>query len=82
MISSLRQCDGVSQTGLAEKLGVSKRFLNSVEKNKRNVSIKFLKKVSVELGYPVEPFLELMFKDQLEKEDINILVFVVRHFNS
>ena len=76
MISSLRQCDGISQTQLAVKIGVSKQFLNSVEKNRKHVGIKFVQKVSEALEYPVEPFLELLVKDQIAREGINVDVSI------
>ncbi len=76
MISSLRQCDGISQTQLAEKIGVSKQFLNSVEKNRKRVGIKFAQKVADALQYPVEPFLELLIKDQIAREGIKVDVSI------
>lgn len=74
MIASLRQCDGISQKGLAEKTGVSKQFLSNVENNKKNVGIKFVKKIAKALDYPVEPFLELLIRDQIKKEGLNVEV--------
>lgn len=76
MISSLRRCDGISQTQLAEDIGVSKQFLNSVEKNRKRVGIKFVQKISTALDYPVEPFLELLVKDQIAREGIDVEVSI------
>ncbi|MBI2601718.1 MAG: helix-turn-helix transcriptional regulator [Deltaproteobacteria bacterium] len=76
MISSLRQCDGISQTQLAEKIGTSKQFLNSVERNRKRVGIKFVQKVAEALDYPVEPFLELLVKDQIAREGIKVDVSI------
>lgn len=70
MIYALRLCDDISQTNLAEKIGVSRQFMSNVEKNKAAVGIGFLKKLSSALDYPIEPFLELYFKEQLSKEGI------------
>ena len=74
MIASLRQCDDISQTALAEKVGVSKQFLSNVENNKKSVGIKFVQKIASVLDYPVEPFLELMVRDQIKKEGLKVLV--------
>ncbi len=76
MIFSLRQCDGISQTQLAEQIGVSKQFLNSVEKNRKRVGIKFVQKIAEALDYPIEPFLELLVKDQIAKEGLKVNVSI------
>ena len=77
MIQALRLCDEISQTDLAQRIGVSRQFMSNVEKNKAAIGIAFIKKVSAALGYPIEPFLELYFRDQLLKEGINSSVSVV-----
>ena len=76
MIKSLRMCAELSQTHLAEQLGVSKQFLNGVEANRKLVGIPFIKKLSTTLGYPVEPFLELLVRDQLRKEGLERMVSI------
>lgn len=74
MIASLRQCDDLSQTELAAKVGVSKQFLSNVENNKKTIGIKFIQKIADALDYPVEPFLELLVRDQIKKEGLKVQV--------
>lgn len=76
MIVSLRQCDGITQKDLAAKLGVSKQFLSNVENNRKSVGIKFVRKVAEALSYPVEPFLELLVRDQIAKEGLQVEVSI------
>lgn len=76
MIASLRQCDGITQTQLAESIGVSKQFLNSIERSRKRVGIKFVQKISIALDYPIEPFLELLVKDQISREGLKVEVSI------
>lgn len=76
MIASLRQCEEISQKDLAEAIGVSKQFLSNVENNRKSVGIKFVSKVAKSLDYPIEPFLELLVKDQIEKEGYKVNVSI------
>jgi transcriptional regulator with XRE-family HTH domain len=76
MVRSLRMCDEVSQTELAKKIGCSRQFLNAVEHNRKSVGIPFVRKLSEALDYPVEPFLELLMTEQLNKEGMALSVTI------
>jgi transcriptional regulator with XRE-family HTH domain len=74
LIRSLRISDEISQIDLAKKLGVSKQFLNDVEHNRKDVGFDFAKKVASALGYSIEPFIELLIKQQLKRQRLNYIV--------
>ena len=74
LIRSLRMSDEISQVALAKKIGVSKQFLSDVEHNRKDVGIEFAKKVSDVLGYSIEPFIELLIRDQLRRQHLNYIV--------
>ncbi len=46
IIKILRTAEGLSQTGLAETLHISRTYLSQVEKGRRQPSLNFLKDVS------------------------------------
>lgn len=70
LIRSLRMSDEISQVTLAKKLGVSKQFLSNVEHDRKTVGIDFAKKVATALEYSIEPLLELLIKQQLQKQQL------------
>lgn len=74
LIRSLRISDEISQIELAKKIGVSKQFLNDIEHNRKDVGIGFAKKIASALGYSIEPFLELLIKQQLKRQRLNYIV--------
>lgn len=74
LIRSLRTTDEISQVHLAKKLGVSKQFLSDVENNRKDVGISFAKKVADVLNYSIEPFIELLIRDQLKKQNLKYII--------
>ena len=74
LIRSLRISDEITQVELAKRLGVSNQFLSDVEKNRKDIGISFAKKVADALDYSVEPFIELLIRDQLKKQKLNYVV--------
>lgn len=74
LIRSIRISDEISQVALAKKIGVSKQFLSDVEHNRKEVGISFAKKVSKALGYSIEPFIELLIRDQLRRQKLKYVV--------
>src|SRR6266702_4677075 len=74
LIRALRTSDEISQVELAKKIGVSKQFLNDVEHNRKDVGIGFAKKIASVLGYSIEPFLELLIRQQLKRQRLNYIV--------
>ncbi|MES2615804.1 MAG: helix-turn-helix transcriptional regulator [Bdellovibrionota bacterium] len=71
ILRDLRECDGINQTDLAKKIGVSKQFLSDVERNRKIVSIAFAKKIATIMGYAVEPLIEIIIRDELLKNDLS-----------
>ncbi len=74
LVSSLRKSDELLQVELAKKIGVSKQFLSDVEHDRKDIGIHFAKKIADALGYPVEPLIELLIRDQLKKYHLNYIV--------
>lgn len=76
LVRSMRLCDEVTQAELARRLGVSRQFLNAVELGKSQVGLDFAKRVADALEYSVEPFAEILIREQLKKAGItcNILL--------
>src|SRR3990167_957766 len=74
LIRSLRMSDEISQVALAKKIRVSKQFLSDVEHNRKEVGISFAKKIAVVLGYSIEPFIELLIRDQLRRQRLKYIV--------
>ncbi|HVE44751.1 MAG TPA: helix-turn-helix transcriptional regulator [Gammaproteobacteria bacterium] len=74
LVRSLRMSDEISQVALAKKIGVSKQFLSDVEHNRKDIGISFAKRVASALGYPIEPLLELLIKQQLKRQRLHYTV--------
>jgi XRE family transcriptional regulator of biofilm formation len=56
-VEQLRSAKGLSINELAERAGVAKSYLSSIEREiQSNPSIHFLEKISVVLGVPIETF--------------------------
>ena len=60
----IRILKGLKQKSLAEKLGISPNYLSSVENDKREPSLSFIKLVSKELDVPVS----FLFLDNIDEE--------------
>lgn len=68
-VQKLRQAKGMSLTELAERAGVAKSYLSSIERDiQSNPSIQFLEKVGSVLGVSVEDFLHANDKEHMDKE--------------
>ena len=70
LIRSLRVCDEVSQTDLAEKLGISKQHLSAIEKGRKAVSPGRAAKFAEALGYPVDQFVVAAIEDELREAGV------------
>jgi XRE family transcriptional regulator, master regulator for biofilm formation len=67
-VKKYRQEKRMSMTELADKAGVAKSYLSSIERNlQQNPSIQFLEKVSAALGIPMDALLH----DQPEDQNID-----------
>ncbi|MFJ8527322.1 helix-turn-helix domain-containing protein [Bacillus sp. NPDC094106] len=70
-IKRLRLQRGISLTELAEKAGVAKSYISSIERNlQKNPSIQFLEKIATVLQIPIDTLLhdEATSKSQLDSE--------------
>lgn len=74
-VKKLRQEHRMSMTELAEKAGVAKSYLSSLERNlQTNPSIQFLEKIALVLQVPVDSLLhDEPAKDGLDAEWLNIV---------
>jgi XRE family transcriptional regulator of biofilm formation len=67
-VKELRKEKGISLTELADKAGVAKSYLSSLERNlQQNPSIQFLEKISNVLNVPTQTFL----LDALEQKTVD-----------
>jgi transcriptional regulator with XRE-family HTH domain len=73
-VRDIRECDEISQAELAKRMRVSRQFINAIEKDKANVSLDMVIKISRALGYPYEPFIEIFLNDILRKSGIKKVV--------
>lgn len=68
-VQQLRLAKGMSLTELAERAGVAKSYLSSIERDlQSNPSIQFLEKVGQVLGVSVDQFLHPKEEEQLDQE--------------
>lgn len=68
-VQQLRQEKGLSITELADRAGVAKSYLSSIERGiQKNPSIQFLTKISAVLDVSLEALIQRDFIDE-EKED-------------
>lgn len=74
LLRSLRETDEITQVELAKKLFVSKQFLSDIECDRRSASVAFAKKVATIMGYPIEPMLEILIRDDLRKNHLDFEV--------
>jgi transcriptional regulator with XRE-family HTH domain len=74
LVHSLRLSDAITQVELARRVGVSKQFLSDVEHNRKDVGIVFARKISDDLGYSIEPLIELLIRDQLRRQHFDYIV--------
>lgn len=73
-IRDIRECDEISQTELSKRMRVSRQFINSIEKDKADISLDMAIKIARALGYPHEAFIEVFLNDMLRKSGIKKMV--------
>ena len=76
LMRSLRLCEDINVTEMAEKLGVNKQFLSAVENDRKQVGIAFIAAFAQILDTPSEPLIEIYFRDTLRKHGLNLQVKV------
>jgi transcriptional regulator with XRE-family HTH domain len=72
LIRSLRISDEVSQTDLAENLGISKQHLSAIEKGRKAVSPAQAAKFAEAMGYPADQFVVAAIEDELREAGVII----------
>lgn len=74
-VKKLRQERKMSMTELADKAGVAKSYLSSIERNlQKNPSVQFLEKISKALNVPVDSLLYDTVEDKhIDSDWVNIV---------
>jgi transcriptional regulator with XRE-family HTH domain len=70
MIASLRKSDEISQSALAEKLGISPQNLNDIEHGRTGVSAKKAAEFARALGYSEALFIEKALQQGLNDDGL------------
>jgi len=76
MVRAIRETDGVTQEGLAGRLGIGKAFVSDVENGRRVPSAEKALEWGKALGYPSAMFVELALQAQLDAAGIRMTVGV------
>jgi transcriptional regulator with XRE-family HTH domain len=73
-IVSYRLCHELSQTALAQILGISKQRLCDIEKNRGNIGIQLAQGMADRLGLSKDKLVKLAIRDRIEKEGLGHLL--------
>jgi len=73
-VRHMRTCDEVVQSELAHRLNVSKQYVSAVENGHRFVSIETAVQIAKALGYPPEPFVEVLLREQIRNAGLKCTV--------
>lgn len=74
MIHSIRLCDEISQTSLAEKMHMSRSHLCDIENGRRFVSVEKAAEFAKVLGYSETQFVATLIEDQLRNAGMPFVV--------
>lgn len=74
MIHSIRLCDEISQSKLAEMMGISRSYLCDIESGRRFVSVEKAAQFAHVLGYSEPQFISLVLEDQLKHAGMDFVV--------
>ncbi|PJA19647.1 MAG: XRE family transcriptional regulator [Deltaproteobacteria bacterium CG_4_10_14_0_2_um_filter_43_8] len=77
MLTSLRECDEMTQVEMAKKLGISRAHLCDIEKGRRQVTAERAADFAQKLGYSVNQFVALALEDHLHKLGLKLKIEVV-----
>lgn len=66
LLSTIRECDELSQAALASRLSISKSHLCDIEKGRKSVSPERAARFARELGYSEEQFVRLALQQLIE----------------
>lgn len=64
----------MTQSELADLLGISKQRICDIEKNSYHASISLCKKIAEQLDLPVEWLVKLTLQDQIKEESLKLKV--------
>lgn len=76
MLWSIRECEEISQSAFAKKLGVSRQYLCDAEHDRKSISIKMASKFARILGYSQSQFVRLALQDELNRYNLPLHVEV------
>ncbi len=71
LVRSMRKCDGITQTELARRMGVSKQYLCGIEKEKEAPTLNHAVKIAAAFGYDARLFVEKALVSQLKEANMN-----------
>lgn len=74
LLHSIRICDEISQTQLAEMMGMSRSNICDIEKDRRTVTIEKAARFAEVLGYSKNQFIAAVIDDQLTEAGIALVV--------
>lgn len=74
LITSIRECEELSQAEFAKSLGISRQYLCDIERNRRFISPKAAAEFANKLGYSPQQFVRLCLQDLLDREGLHLTV--------
>ena len=75
-VQALRLRDGLSQTDLAKRIGISRQYLCDVEKGRRLVSIEQAARFAKAFGHPPTVLVQLAIQDDVRASVLKLKVSV------
>lgn len=72
LISSIRNCDEISQVEFANKLNISRQQLCNIEHDRKVISDKLAAKYAEILGYSVPQFIRLALQRSVYRDGLNV----------
>ena len=76
LLWSIRECEEVSQSDFAKRLGVSRQYLCDAEHDRKSISVKMASKFAKILGYPQSQFVRLALQDELNRYNLPLYIEV------
>ncbi|MFA6409090.1 MAG: helix-turn-helix transcriptional regulator [Gammaproteobacteria bacterium] len=76
-IWSIRECEDLSQTEFAEKLGISKQHLCDLEHDRKNIRPKLAAEYAKKLGYAPEQFIQLALQNTVNRDGLKVIVKII-----
>ena len=76
MVRAIRETDGVSQSALADRLGIGKSYVSDVENGRKLPTVAKAAEWAEALGYPAEAFVMLALQAQVAEAGLKLRVEV------